>query len=581
MSTTSPDDSVASGPVPTHSPNSYLDPGTDALRVSEERFRIVLDSVPTVSVQGYAPDGTVLYWNKASEHLYGYTAEEAIGRSLLDLIIPPQDRETVQKNVLDMVQKGHTIPAGELTLMKKDGSPVFVYSSHACVTRVDGQVEMYCFDIDLAEQKRVEQELQERSRRASAQRSAIAELATNPAINQADFEAGAREIAKVTASTLSVRRAGVWLFNKDCSELNCICVYDSSSDRFLVEASVDIDAMPQYFEAVLREKAFSSTDTHSDPRLENHVAGYLQSRQIFAMLDSAIIVDGQVAGVICVEETGAPRTWHPDEESFARMIAAMLGQALLNAEFKRLANELQQAQKMDSIGRLAGGIAHDFNNMLGVILGHAQLALAEVADTDPIKEDLNGIIETAHHSADLTRKLLAFARRQEIDPRPIQLNEVVGAMLTLLQSLVGKRVKMIWSPGTENCTILADKTQIEQLLTNLCVNARDALGSTGGIIHVRTSSAWLTTDEIATQNEMAPGLYAVLEVEDNGSGMDEETLTHLFEPFYTTKDEGRGTGLGLATVYGIVRQNRGQIHVESNIGTGSCFRIHLPCVEAD
>jgi len=244
-------------------------------------------------------------------------------------------------------------------------------------------------------------------------------------------------------------------------------------------------------------------------------------------------------------------------------------------EKHKLESQLQQAQKMESVGRLAGGVAHDFNNMLSVIMGHAELGLMQLDPTNPVCADLKEISKTAERSADLTRQLLAFARKQTVSPKVIDLNDTVTSMLKMLQRLIGEDIKLVWQPSPGRCQVKMDPSQIDQILANLCVNARDAIEDTGRIT-IETGTCSLDADYCAANPEATPGDYVRLVFSDNGRGMDRETLTHIFEPFYTTKEVGRGTGLGLATVYGAVKQNNGFINIYSEPGNGTTFSIHLP-----
>lgn len=241
----------------------------------------------------------------------------------------------------------------------------------------------------------------------------------------------------------------------------------------------------------------------------------------------------------------------------------------------KLEAQLQQAQKMESIGRLAGGVAHDFNNMLTVILGHAELGLMHLDPNHPVCTDLREISKTAERSADLTRQLLAFARKQTVAPKVIDLNETVSGMLKMLQRLIGEDMSLTWQPAAALWPVKVDPSQIDQILANLCVNARDAIEDTGRII-IETTNSSIDTEYCTTNLEATPGEYVRLSVSDDGGGMDKETLPHIFEPFYTTKEMGRGTGLGLATVYGIVKQNKGFINIYSEPGQGTTFSIYLP-----
>lgn len=245
------------------------------------------------------------------------------------------------------------------------------------------------------------------------------------------------------------------------------------------------------------------------------------------------------------------------------------------AEAERLQAQLNQGLKMESVGRLAGGIAHDFNNMLGVILGYTELAHKKIESGQAIHSALQGIQQAAQRSADLTRQLLAFARKQTVSPKVLDLNEIVASMLNMLRRLIGENIDLAWLPGEDLGPIRMDPAQIDQVLANLCVNARDAIKDTGKVT-IETHNVVLDQTYGKEHTGFVPGEYVLLELSDNGCGMNRETLSHLFEPFFTTKGIGKGTGLGLATVYGIVKQNDGFINVYSELGLGTTFKLYLP-----
>ncbi len=244
-------------------------------------------------------------------------------------------------------------------------------------------------------------------------------------------------------------------------------------------------------------------------------------------------------------------------------------------ERKKLQAQLIQAQKIESVGRLAGGVAHDFNNMLSVILGHTELAMGKIPQTQPVFDDLQAIQKAAERSADLTRQLLAFARRQTISPRGLDLNDIIESMLRMLRRLIGEDIDLVWRPDADLWPIKMDPAQIDQVLANLCVNARDAISGVGKIT-ISTHNQTFEKFDCADGAGLMCGAFVLLSVSDNGCGMDRETIDKIFEPFFTTKETGRGTGLGLATVYGIVKQNSGFINVYSEPGKGTTFKIYLP-----
>ena len=253
-----------------------------------------------------------------------------------------------------------------------------------------------------------------------------------------------------------------------------------------------------------------------------------------------------------------------------------ISQQLLDLEEKeQLQTQLVQAQKMESIGRLAGGVAHDFNNMLQAILGYAEMALEQVAPGLPLHSDLAEIQKAAQRSSLLTRQLQVFARKQAVTLQVLDLNAAVESMSGMLRRLIGEEVELAWKPGPGLGLVKMDPGQLDQVVANLCINARDATGKSGHIA-IETGNARLDQPTHSIHGDIAAGSYVVLSVIDDGCGMAPDVLSHIFEPFFTTKQTGKGTGLGLATVYGIVKQNRGGIRVRSEPGKGSVFQIFLP-----
>jgi len=244
----------------------------------------------------------------------------------------------------------------------------------------------------------------------------------------------------------------------------------------------------------------------------------------------------------------------------------------------QLEKRLRQAGKMEAIGQLAGGIAHDFNNLLQVIKGYTDVTIQEMPDDAPWHDDLMEVAAAAKRAAELTRQLLAFSRRQVLHPTDLNINEVVDKLRKLIQRLIGENIELDFIPSHELGAVRADRGQIEQILINLCVNARDAMPN-GGKIIIETENVLINNAYVQLHPEVQVGRYIMLTVTDTGCGIEKELLDKIFDPFYTTKEEGKGTGMGLATVYGIVKQHKGHINVYSEANKGTAFKIYLPRIE--
>jgi signal transduction histidine kinase/DNA-binding NarL/FixJ family response regulator len=305
-----------------------------------------------------------------------------------------------------------------------------------------------------------------------------------------------------------------------------------------------------------------------------------EAQAIRSVLLVPITVEGQWWGFLGLDECRHERSWSPSETGALRTAGDILGAAIQRARAERRLHEreeeLRHAQKMEAIGRLAGGIAHDFNNLLTAISGYAELLLLRLAAGDPGRSDAEEVIRAARRAADLTRQLLTFSRRQVLQPRRLDLNQVVRETERMLQRTIGDDVTLVTELAEDAPEVRADPGQLEQILLNLAVNARDAMPR-GGTLTLATSRVVVEPGGAAAGFDLAPpGLYLLLEVADNGVGMAPEVLAHIFEPFFTTKEKEKGTGLGLATVYGIVQQSSGWLRVQSAPGEGTAFEILLP-----
>ncbi len=556
----------------------------EALRESERRYRELVTNANSVILR-MDSEGRITFFNEFAQQLFGYTEEEVLGRNVVGTIVPETDSagRDLRSMILDIARHPSLYAQNENENMRRDGNRVWISWTNTPVFTPQGDVcEILCIGNDITARKQAEDTLRERERRAALQKTLITDLALGQLFAESDASSALQGVVEGLSAALGVARASVWILTEDGSELRCLSLYEADLKVHSRGAVLKTRDFPRYFEALMSENRIYAEDALNDPRTRELREYYLKTLGITSMLDAGVYLQGNLAGVVSAEHTGAKRKWHPDEESFISSVAAIVAQILLNTERKqmeeekqKLQSQLSQAQKMESVGRLAGGVAHDFNNMLGVILGHTEMALEKVPAEEPLHAALEEVWKAAQRSADLTRQLLAFARRQTVAPKVLDLNETVEGMLKLLRRLIGEDIDLLWKPGHEVWPVRMDPAQLDQILANLCVNARDAIEGVGTVT-IETGRASFDEGDCIHHPGFLPGEYALLAVRDDGRGMDAETVSHIFEPFFTTKEMGKGTGLGLATVYGSVRQNNGFVSVYSEPGHGTTFKIFLP-----
>jgi two-component system, cell cycle sensor histidine kinase and response regulator CckA len=458
--------------------------------------------------------------NREFSRIFGYSLEEAVGQSL-ETLVPP-DRVSESRFIQRMVAKAININV-ETTRLRKDGSTVDVSILGTPIHGTEAHPAVYLIYRDITESKRAERALTE-------------------------SESKFRAVAETAASAICIHDGRRFLYaNKACEHISGytrdefvakppFTLLDAISLEHVRESELPLDAPMRGEIGILSKNAGT--------RWIDAIANRIQFEG-----RSAVLVTG-------VDVTDRKRT----EE------------ALRSSEA-----QLRQSQKMEAVGRLAGGVAHDFNNLLTVIKGYSELAMEEISESDPLYAGVKEIQRAADRAASLTRQLLAFSRRQVLAPKVLDLNHLVTDTQKLLRRLMGEDVELITALDPQLGSVRADPHQIEQVLMNLAVNAKDAMPQ-GGEFTIETANIEFDRDNTREHVRVKSGAYVMLAVSDTGTGMDAETCSHVFEPFFTTKEQGKGTGLGLSTVYGIVKQSGGYIWAESEPGSGSSFKIYLPRV---
>jgi PAS domain S-box-containing protein len=497
-----------------------------AHRAALERHAVVLRSIGDAVIATDA-GGRVELLNPVAEALTGWTSEEAVGRPLADVfrVVSEDTRLPVEDFAARVLRDGVAEDlAARSVLIARDGTERPV---------ADGASPI-------------------RNERAETT-GAVLVFRDRTRERQAETERG-RAVAEYERLAIAIHQAA-----------EVVMITDAGGIIQYVNPAFESVTGFSRLEAIGQNPRILSSGKHG-PDFYAQLWEMISSGQSW----QGRLVNKRKDGTLFVEDA----TISPVRDATGTVVSYVAVKRDVTRELD-LQTQLFGAQKMESVGRLAGGVAHDFNNMLGVILGNAELAMARADVSDSLRDELEEIHQAALRSASLTGQLLAFARRQTIEPRVLDLNDAVAGMLKMLRRLIGEDIALAWVPGAALWPVLVDPTQLDQVLANLLVNARDAIGAAGRVT-IETSNVAIDPEYCATHAGFRPGEYAMLAVSDDGQGMTREVLDHLFEPFFTTKAQGVGTGLGLATVYGIVKQNNGFINVYSEVGHGATFRIYLP-----
>lgn len=390
-----------------------------------------------------------------------------------------------------------------------------------------------------------------------------------------DLATQLRAITEAATRSMEVARVGVWLFDAEHSRITAQSIFDARTGQHEQGPELTAEAFPEYFNALEEERVIAASDAGSYPTTRGFAAGYLAEHGITSLLDAPIRVGGRVLGVLCHEHVGKPREFTDEDQSVAGSLADFVALAIESHEHGRAEDallssnkQLEEARRIEAVGRLAGGVAHDFNNVITVVSSYAFLLAKKLDKNDPLQGPVAEIGKAAERAADITRKLLALTRRDPVAPRVFDLNLVVRGMEMFLRRLIGEHIALSLELCKEPLVLRADPGQVEQIILNLAINARDAAGPEGGTITIRTRRD-------AGSKKNPKKMPCVLEVEDKGVGMTSEVKARIFEPFFTTKEVGRGSGLGLFTVWGAVDQMGATIEVASTPKHGSCFTVRF------
>jgi PAS domain S-box-containing protein len=557
--------------------------GEEALEQSERDYRTVFEQAHD-AIMVFAPEQeTVLDVNERACELYGFNRAEFIGMSLETLSKNPASGTKLVKETLEAGENLNF----ETVQYRRDGSEMFL-EVNASTIIYQGRQAIITINRDITGRKEAEIAIAEANDRAIREYERLLDRIAQ----MAESLGSARDLLTIyrtlyNFALVSLPCNGLFISLYDaarnvrspayaCSDgqeidvatLPDMVMSDSPNSRAISTGTVIIE---DDFQAAMQGKPIVNVGLDIDPRLPQ------------SCLITPMSVMGRIVGAVEVQSI-QPAAFRKEHATSLQMAANLVANAIENVRLleqeRESAEQLRQSQKLESVGRLAGGIAHDFNNMLTAINGYSELTLRRLKPDDPLRENVEEIKKAGERSAALTHQLLAFSRQQVLQSKVLDLNEIIIDTTTMLQRLIGEDILLNSVLNPELGRLEGDAGQLTQVLMNLVVNARDAMPD-GGTLTIETTNVNVDEEFAAAHLPIMPGPYVLLAITDTGIGIDEETQQHIFEPFYTTKEIGKGTGLGLATVYGIVKQSGGYIWVTSKPGKGSTFEIYLPRIEQE
>jgi two-component system cell cycle sensor histidine kinase/response regulator CckA len=494
---------------------------TDRKRI-EERLRRLLDSAPDAMVIA-GKDGRIVLVNTQTEKLFGYRREELLGQPV-EVLVPERfwnHHQSHRRNYMVNPQARAMGTGSELYGLKKDGTE-FPVEISLSPQQTDEGILVSSTIRDITERKRVDEALRQ---------------------SEANFRA-------MIEGTYGVYRAtpeGKLLVVNDA--LVKMLGYESAAELMALNLATDVFEKDEYtplmFDQPGTRKQFARVGAHWRKK------------------------DGKS---MAVELSGRPVRGEGEKVLYFEVIAEDV------SHVRGVEHRLRHVQKMEAIGRLAGGIAHDFNNVLGVIIAYSEMLVEKLQDNAELSQLVNSITKAVERGGTLTRQLLAFSRQQVLEPQVISIADHLDGLKDMLARVIGEDIHLEILPGNPKLRLKVDPTQLEQVVMNLVVNARDAMPD-GGRLTIETNEIDIDDDYCSRNPEARPGMHVLIAVTDSGCGMSPEVLVRIFEPFFTTKEQGKGTGLGLATIYGIVKQSGGHISVYSEVGRGTTFKVYLPISE--
>lgn len=555
----------------------------DNLSASEKRYRTIYET----AIEGIfevTPEGRFLSASPSLARILGYESPMELMSSVTDvsrqLYAHPEDRKQFKTR---LEQEGEIFNF-ETRFKKKQGDIIWVMICAKVVKKeISGKICHQGFLVDISHQKESQLKSLQHMRELRLLNKVI-----SASVTETQAEGILNTACKELAKAFNLSQATALLLDKDPTRAKVVAehitVQEGSvpADPSLFNQSIKLKECPLVARSIEAASPIIIQEVQNDDR-NTPISDYLKKYNIRSLLLVPLMIEGRNCG--CLAMGSLKSNYFSDDkirlgQSVADQISGALTRIELDEDRRQLEKQYFQAQKMEAIGQLTGGVAHDFNNILTVILGLTELLRLQEDPRNPKRADLDQIYSSAEHAAALISQLLAFSRQQILQPIPLNFNTVLQQFEKMLKRIIGEDVELLTVLDPDLAMVKADQGQMEQVLMNLTVNARDAMPY-GGRLTIETANVVLDANDANRLLNMHPGTYVMVAVSDTGTGIEKSILPHVFEPFFTTKDKGEGTGLGLSTIYGIINQSGGHIHVESEPGQGTTFKIYLPQLEKE
>ncbi len=554
--------------------------------VDMARLELDPSQLPGVYYRRPLDDSEAVFVAGAVVDITGYTADQFdAGLARYDDLLTSEDRAAIQRAVAE-AQQGDGAYEVEYRVLTRLGEIRWVYDRGRVRIDKRGKPCREGMVIDITQRKIHESRQREQEALRHREQQELVRLATLPVVIEGRLTEAAQAINEVAANLLLVERVGLWVLSNDGNTLTNCDVYERTARRHAVDFSIVMADCPHYFAVLQRGRAIDAVDAGTDPRTAELAAAYLSRREIVSMLDTPVLVAGQVRGVLCLESVRQRRQWTVEEMSFAAELAGQFAGAINNqgrrndARARRqLEGELIQAQKMEAVGHLTAGIAHDFNNIITAVSGYTSLARQYAGrDPDMLNSCLSRIDDSVRRSRLLVKQLIKFGTASSAVATRIDLGAQLTETMDFLRAVLPSSVEVESNLSLSELTVLFDADQLDQVILNLALNAADAMGGQG-LLHISTDLTRFGEGACDACNHPFSGSYATIRLSDTGDGIAESARPQIFEPFFTTKGAERGTGLGLAMVNRLIHEYGGHILVTSEVGRGTSFTLCLPMVE--